>query len=50
MTSFDLRAKAMTEYLQMEVGKDTRRDIEYSGYIKAVMDLLLITLDDIKES
>lgn len=40
----------MTEYLQYEVGKDTRTDIEYSGYIKAVKDLLLVKLDDIKES
>jgi len=40
----------MTEYLQMEVGKDTRKDVEYSGYIKAVKDLLQVTLDEIKET
>lgn len=40
----------MTEYLQYEVGKDTRQDIEYSGYIKAVKDLLLLSLSDVKES
>lgn len=49
MQAFDSRAKAMTEYLQEEVGKNTRQDVEYCGYIKAVKDLLQISLDDIKE-
>lgn len=39
----------MTEYLQNEVGRDTRQDIEYSGYIKAVKDLLQVSLDEVAE-
>lgn len=50
MQEFDRRAAAMSEYLQEEVGKDPRTDVQYSGYIKAVKDLLLIDLDEIKEA
>lgn len=50
MHEFDNRAQAMTEYLQTSVGIDTRQDVEYCGYIKAVKDMLLMTLDEIKET
>ena len=50
MQMFDWRSQQMTEYLQESVGIDTRRDVEYSGYIKAVKDLLLIKLDDVEET
>lgn len=50
MAAFDERAAAMTEYLQFNVGKDNRQDIEYSGYIKAIKDLLQITVEDVKET
>lgn len=50
MEAFDYRSRAMTEYLQDNVGINSRQDIEYSGYIKAVKDLLLITLEDVKET
>ena len=50
MAAFDWRSRQMTEYLQDNVGVDNRKDIEFSGYIKAVKDLLLIQLDDIEET
>jgi hypothetical protein len=39
----------MLEYLSTEVGKDSRADIICSGYIQAVKDLLLVSIDDTKE-
>lgn len=40
----------MVEYLTTEVAKDPRNDLIYSGYIQAVKDLLLVSLDDVKET
>lgn len=50
MKAFDRRAADFTEYLQKEAGKDARQDAFNSGYIAAVKDLLLITLDGTKET
>lgn len=47
---FDDRAKGMLEYLATEVAKDPRTDLIYSGYIQAVKDFLLVSMDDVKET
>ena len=47
---FRERAEQITEHLQDNAGKDPGQDREYSGYLKAAKDLLLVSLDDIKEA
>lgn len=40
----------MVDYLSTEVAKEPRTDLIYSGYIQAVKDLLLVSMDDVKET
>jgi hypothetical protein len=40
----------MTEYLQNYAGIDSGKDREFSGAIKALQDVLNISLDEVKES
>lgn len=40
----------MTEQLQNEAGTNPLQDREYVGYIKAVKDILLVSLDEFKET
>lgn len=37
----------MTEHLQSEAGLNSLQDREYTGYIKAVKDMLLTQVEDI---
>lgn len=50
MIKFDERAAGMTEYLQVEVGKDTRTDVLYAGYIASIKDFLQIDFEEVKET
>jgi hypothetical protein len=50
MRSFDRQGANLTEQLQHHAGENPIEDARRSGYIKAVKDLLQITLDETKET
>jgi len=50
MAKFDQRSAGLTDYLQTEVGKDTRTDVLYAGYIAAIRDFLQVDFEEMKET
>ena len=46
----DQRGVGITEILREQAGKEPLQDRFYCGYLAAVRDFLLVTLEDVKET